>query len=60
MGIITESLVAEWIVIDRYREMVTYVGTDDPTICKLLEGILAQQEEGHAEDLSSLLKKLGP
>ena len=56
---ITEDLVTERIATDSYREVVTYVGTDDPTICKLLEGILAQ-EEGHAEDLSSLLKKLGP
>jgi bacterioferritin len=55
---ITEDLVAERIAIDSYREMVTYVGTDDPTTCKILEGILAQEEE-HAEDLSSLLKELG-
>ena len=38
--------------------MVTYVGTDDPTTRKVLEGILAQEEE-HAEDLASLLKDLG-
>ena len=56
---ITEDLVAERIAIDSYREMITYVGTDDPTTCNLLEGILAQEEE-HAEDLASLLKKLGP
>lgn len=55
---ITENLVAERIAIDSYREMVTYVGTDDPTTCSILEGILAQEEE-HAEDLASLLKKLG-
>jgi bacterioferritin len=56
---ITEDLVAERIAIDSYREMITYVGTDDPTTGNLLEGILAQEEE-HAEDLASLLKKLGP
>lgn len=56
---LTEDLVAERIAIDSYREMVTYFGTDDPTTCNLLEGILAQEEE-HAEDLASLLKKLGP
>jgi bacterioferritin len=39
--------------------MVTYVGADDPTTRKVLEGILAQEEE-HAEDLASLLKELGP
>lgn len=56
---ITEDLVAERIAIDSYREMVTYVGTDDPTTRNILEGILAQEEE-HAEDLASLLKELGP
>ena len=56
---ITEDLIAERIAIDSYREMVTYVGTDDPTTRKVLEGILAQEEE-HAEDLASLLKELGP
>ncbi|MDP1768141.1 MAG: ferritin-like domain-containing protein [Nitrospirota bacterium] len=55
---ITEDLIAERIAIDSYRELVTYVGTDDPTTRKVLEQILAQEEE-HAEDLSSLLKDLG-
>jgi bacterioferritin len=56
---ITEDLIAERIAIDSYREMIAYVGTDDPTTRKVLEGILAQEEE-HAEDLASLLKELGP
>jgi len=56
---ITEDLIAERIAIDSYREMITYVGTDDPTTRKVLEAILAQEEE-HAEDLASLLKELGP
>jgi len=56
---ITEDLIAERIAIDSYREMVAYVGTDDPTTRKVLEGILAQEEE-HAEDMASLLKELGP
>ena len=59
VGMITEDLIAERIPIDSYREMVAYVGTDDPTTRKVLEGILAQEEE-HAEDLASLLKELGP
>ena len=59
VGMITEDLIAERIAIDSYREMVTYVGTDDPTTRGVLEGILAQEEE-HAEDLASLLKELGP
>jgi bacterioferritin len=56
---IKEDLIAERIAIDSYREMIAYVGTDDPTTRKVLEGILAQEEE-HAEDLSSLLKELSP
>lgn len=54
---ITEDLIAKRIAIDRYREMVTYVGTDDPATCKILEGILAQEEK-HAENLASLLPAL--
>jgi bacterioferritin len=53
------SLIAERIAIDSYREMVTYVGIDDPTTRRVLEEILAQEEE-HAEDLASLLKGLDP
>ena len=56
---IKEDLIAERIAIDSYREMIAYVGTDDPTTRKVLEGILAQEEE-HAEDLSSLLQELTP
>jgi len=56
---ITEDLIAERIAIDSYREMVTYVGTDDPTTRQVLEGILAQEEE-HAEDLASLLQEMDP
>ena len=55
---IKEDLVAERIAIDSYREMITYFGNDDPTSRRLLEGILAVEEE-HADDLVSLLEKMG-
>jgi bacterioferritin len=55
---IKEDLVAERIAIDSYREMVAYLGTDDPTTRRMLEGILAMEEE-HADDLVSLLEELG-
>lgn len=55
---ITEDLIAERIAIDSYRTMIAFVGTDDPMTRKVLEKILAQEEE-HAEDLSSLLKAVG-
>ena len=54
---IKEDLVAERIAIDSYREMVTYIGSDDPTTRRMLEGILAVEEE-HADDLVSLLGEL--
>jgi bacterioferritin len=49
-----EDLVAERIAIDSYREMIRYVGSDDPTTRRMLEGILAVEEE-HADDLADLL-----
>ena len=51
---ITEDLIAERIAIESYREMIAYLGTDDSTTRRLLERILAQEEE-HAEDLAGLL-----
>ena len=57
-SMITEDLVAERIAIDSYAEMTRYIGDDDPTTRRMLEGILAMEEE-HAEDLSSLLSQIG-
>jgi len=54
---IKEDLVAERIAIDSYREMVNYFGNDDPTSRRMIEGILAVEEE-HADDLVSLLGEL--
>ena len=54
IDMIRENLIAERIAIDSYREMVNFVGTDDSTTRRLLEEILAVEEE-HAEDLVSLL-----
>ncbi len=54
---IKEDLVAERIAIDSYRDMVRYFGNDDPTTRRMVEGILAVEEE-HADDLVSLLGEL--
>jgi bacterioferritin len=54
---IKEDLVAERIAIDSYREMVDYLGTDDSTTRRMLEGILAMEEE-HADDLVGLLEDM--
>ncbi|MGI9166347.1 MAG: ferritin-like domain-containing protein [Pyrinomonadaceae bacterium] len=55
---IKEDLVAERIAIDSYREIITYVGNDDPTTRRLMESILAVEEE-HADDMLNLLEKVG-
>jgi bacterioferritin len=52
---IEEDLVAERIAIDSYREMIVYFGTKDTTTRRLIEEILATEEE-HADDLASLLE----
>ena len=52
---IKEDLIAERIAIESYREMIGYLGDQDPTTQRLLKEILASEEE-HAEDLSSLLE----
>ena len=49
-----EDLVAERIAIDSYREMILYIGDHDPTTRRLLEDILAKEEE-HADDITSLM-----
>jgi bacterioferritin len=58
IDMIKEDLVAERIAIDSYREMIKYFGADDSTSRRMLEGILAMEEE-HADDLVSLLGELG-
>lgn len=57
VDMIKEDLVAERIAIDSYREMIEFFGKNDPTSRRLLEDILAVEEE-HAEDLVSLLQEL--
>jgi len=56
---IREDLVAERVVIDVYREMITYFGEKDPTTRIMIEGILKKEEE-HASDLSDLLFVVNP
>ncbi|MEJ0084163.1 MAG: ferritin-like domain-containing protein [Pseudomonadota bacterium] len=51
------DLFAERIAIESYREMVNFIGQRDSTTRRILESILAQEEE-HAEDLVDLLEDL--
>jgi len=53
---ITEDLVAERIAIDSYRGFIQYLGAGDPTTRRMLETILATEEE-HADELADLLQE---
>jgi bacterioferritin len=56
---VREDLVAERIAIDSYGEMARYLGDNDPTTRRMLEGILAVEEE-HADDLAKILAEIDP
>ncbi len=57
VDMIKEDLVAERVAIDSYNEMIRYVGDNDITTRRMLEEILAVEEE-HADDLASFLADL--
>ncbi|HVR81027.1 MAG TPA: ferritin-like domain-containing protein [Luteimonas sp.] len=51
---VKEDLIAERIAIDSYREMINYIGDRDTTTKRILEHVLAQEEE-HADEFADLL-----
>jgi len=53
-GMLRDNLTAERIVITTYQEVIRWLGNDDPTTRRLLEDILADEEE-HADDIIDLL-----
>lgn len=55
---IKEDLVAERIAIESYKEIVNYLGADDPTTRRLFEEVLAVEEQ-HAEELHTLIHQIG-
>ena len=55
---IEENLVAERIAIDSYREIIQYLGNNDSTTRRIMEEILAVEED-HADDMTSLLESYG-
>ena len=57
LDMLKEDLVAERVAIESYSEIVRYLGDDDPTTKRLMESILAVEEE-HADDLKTLLETL--
>jgi len=56
VDMIREDLVAERIAIGSYGEIIRYLGENDPTTRRMLEEILAVEEE-HAEDLQAMMQK---
>lgn len=52
---VQEDLVAERIAISTYQEVVRWLGEGDPTSRRIMETILAQEEE-HADDMLDLLE----
>ncbi len=56
-ALIKENLVAERIAIDIYRKLIEYFGLSDPTSRRLMETILADEED-HASDLADLLTQI--
>ena len=59
VDMIKEDLIAERIAIESYTEMVRWFGDRDPTSRRLMEEILAKEEE-HADDMATLLETLDP
>jgi bacterioferritin len=56
-AMVREDLIAERIAVETYAEIVHYIGDKDPTTRRILEAILAQEEE-HADDMADFLKRL--
>lgn len=56
VAMIEEDLIAERVVIDVYRKLIQWFGTEDSTTRRMLEKILEDEEE-HANDLADLLAK---
>ena len=55
---IKDDLVAERIAVATYSEIVRWIGNDDPTTRRMMEGLLATEEE-HADDMAKLLSRVG-
>jgi bacterioferritin len=54
---VESDLIAERIVIDLYRQTIMYVGDYDTTTKRMLEHILAEEED-HADELSDMMEGL--
>ena len=50
------NLAAERVAVEAYRQMIALIGDKDPTTKRMLEGILADEEE-HADEISDWLTR---
>lgn len=57
LDMVREDLIAERIAIESYSEIITWLGSNDPTTRRMLEEILAVEEE-HANDLLGILENM--
>jgi bacterioferritin len=57
IDMIREDLVAERIAIESYSEIIRFLGGNDPTSRRVMEEVLAKEEE-HADDMSNLLERI--
>ena len=57
VDMIQEDLIAERIAIESYSEIIRYLGDTDTTTRRLMEEILAKEEE-HAEDMQNLIQRV--
>ena len=55
VDMIREDLIAERIAIDSYSDIIRYLGDKDPTSRRVMEEILAKEEE-HADDMAKLVE----
>ncbi len=54
---IEADLIAERVAVETYSEIVRWLGNDDPTTRRMIEGLLATEEE-HADELANLMTSL--
>jgi bacterioferritin len=55
--LVREDLVAERIAIETYSEIIRWLANDDPTTRRMMESILAMEEE-HANDMLDLIEHM--
>ena len=55
-AMVRANLVAERVAVETYRQMIALIGDKDPTTRRMLEDILADEEE-HADEMKDLLEK---